>query len=491
VVFVAPSCPPGAHWGVHLGFVTKVGNGPGPLVFPVNFGTYPWSLVPPQPSNFSLSPTSGSVTLSPLAGPATVTVTLVCTAASGVVNLLGTPITSPSGLVIGSLNVSTARPWGETYDPVNGCLYVTEDPMTSPATQGFLTSFGPFQPPTSVLIPGGLDPQGIAWAGVYYGEPAPWATQFRDGVVMIADTGSNSVSLFGLGIPGAVTCHPTFLGTLPFVPNWATGGLLTNPWDVVFDLHTRLFYVTWSMAAGVVQAFSGLNPGCQFLSGTVAPLGLSTDAHGVLEVANGGVNGWVTGLVATPVLDAAAGICTGAMTVSASELSDPTFTAFAPVVVGNGSGRAVNVVAATDASYGNPGDLIGPGLPPGCAVGTPTDHQMAELKDGTLVCLNSVSLDASTPPPTNPGAYGIAFNGYTHHFLVALNSQGEVEAADYTFAFPGIPVAPAASFESVEVVWFVPAAAFVAPYYFNAPVGEGTMAGTNWAAGSVYLGAAV
>ena len=416
--------------------------------------------------------------------------TLVCSAASSVVNLIQTPVTSLNGTVIGALNVSTARPWGEVYDPVNGCLYVTEDPMTSPATQGFLTSLGPFQPPTSVIIPGGLNPQGIAWAPVYYGEPAGWTSLFRDGVVMIADTGSNSVSLFGLGLPGAVTCVPTFLGTDSFVPNWATGGLLANPWDVAFDLHTRLFYVTWAMAAGAVGAFSGLNPGCEFLSGLADPYGLSTDKAGTLEVANFGANGWVTGLATTPVLDSAPGVCPGAFKLSTNDLDGPTFTAYAPLVTGNGS-RAVGVIGASDSEYGSPGNLIGPGTPPGCTVATPTSHVMAELLDGSLVCKNSVSLDASTPPPASPGAYGIAYNAYTHHFLEVLNAQGQVEAVDYTFAFPAITVAPAMAFESVEVIWFAPVAAFLHPYYYNAPVGDGTMVVTNWGAGTLYIGAAV
>jgi hypothetical protein len=493
VVFIAPGCPPGAHWGVKLGLVTKVGNGPGPLTFPVAYGTYSWSLVPPQPANFALGPPSGSVTLSPLAGPSVVTVTLSCTAASGVVNLNGTPIVAPNGTVIGTLNGSTSHPWGEAYDPVNGCLYVTEDPMTTPATQGFLTSFGTFQPPTSVTIPGGLNPQGIAWSASYYGEPAIWKAIYHDGVVLIADTGSNAVSLFGLGLPGAVTCHPTFLGTDSFVPNWATGALLNSPWDVTYDPHSMLFYVTWDMVSGVVGAFSGLSPGCEFLTGTADPNGLSVDRAGALEVANDVAIGWVTGLTTTPVLDSVPGPCTGAAVGSLpAELDQPTFTAYATLVIGNGSTKAFGIIGASDSGYGVPPDLIGPGVPPACLSGPPpANHILAELQDPTLACKNAVSVDPATPPPASPGAYGLAYNSYTHHFLEVLNAAGEVEAVDYTFAFPAIHVAPAAAFQSVEVIWFVPTATFLHPYYFNAPVGDGTMAITNWAAGTIFLGAAV
>jgi YVTN family beta-propeller protein len=853
---------------------TKTGNGPGTLGLPGSLGfttpagTLSWTLVAPQPLDFTLSPTSGIVTVS----NRTITVTLYCTPASRTISLCDTIITSPNGSIIGHLNrTADCHPWGEAYDPDNGCLYVTEDPMTSPASQGYLTYLGPSQrTPTSLVIPGGLNPQGIAWARSYYGEPVPWVSFFPDGILMIADSGSNSVSVFGLGIPGLSgnrsSCFAEFIQTDSNLTNWVNGAQLTDPWDVVFDAQTGLFYVTWAMStsaknqseifvanegasnvsvisdstntvvataavglgpvamaydsgkgevfvvnivetsgtplgnvsvisdasntvvatvpvgvnpiaaaydsgkgevfvansgsnnvsvisdatntvmatvpvgsspdymvydagkgdifvensnshnvsvisdandkvvatvaigaylgymaydsgigeiflttepfsarshgnvsvisdstykvvatvavgaipgplaydsmmaevfvanggsanvsvisdstntvvatvavgptpsfmaydsaksevfvvdagiysnfygnvsvvsdvsntvmetvavgtgpiaiafdsgkgevfvvnelsnnvsvisdatntvkatvsvgfypvavaygsssatgtttnAGVVEAFSGSNPGCEFLTNLSTPEGLSIASLGGfrgLAVASFASNGWVTQLPVTPYYDSLPStICRGVHSVyyrtSPTEFDQSVWTVDTPNGLAASNSTSVvgfnsSTLAVSDSAYGTLGDLKGTG----CASGTPLDHVAALLYLPTLACANSVSLDSAYASPSYPGAYGIAYNSWTHHALEVLNAEGQVLAVEQNPPpSPAISVAPPMPFESVEAIWFAPAATFLSPLYYNAPVGDGTMVVTNWGAGTLYIGAAV
>jgi hypothetical protein len=399
--------------------------------------------------------------------------------------LNGTPVINWTGNVTGHLNSTTGRPWGEAYDTLNRCLYVTDDPST-PSTQGYLTWLGPTTgyAPTSQQIPlaGGpaWNPQGIAWAPSLAG-PASWTAAFRGGILMIADTASNSVSFYGIpASTAAPTCQPKFLQTDIGI-NSITGALLLGPWDVVFDAHSRLFYVTW-VASNVVQAWSGSSGGCEFFSNLSNPSGLSTDPRGRLEVANFQPNGWVTEFTTFPGDIAPWTICAGNPNAIISnpgkELDRSVWTTYATYLLGtNGTAGAKNIVAVSDSNWNIAGNLQG-----GCApVGAPQTHVMAELNDGPLNCVNSVKLDAPAPP--NPGAFGIAYNVRTHHVLEVLAATGHVEGVNFNavtgavVSAPGCPVS--AGYCSVEVIWFPAPAATWYP--------GNTMAVTNWAVGTLYI----
>lgn len=402
--------------------------------------------------------------------------------------LNGTNITNSFGNVTGTLNNTTAHPWGEVYDSVNSCTYVTEDPATSPAGQGYLTYLSPGQPiPVSTIIPGGLNPQGIAWELKFYGESALWKSYFSSGILAIADTGSNSVSFFGIpaGSSGVVSCQPIYLQTDSYLPDHATSGVLAGPWDVIADSNTNMFYVTWALSS-VVSAFDGTALGCEFTQNMTEPLGLSADGAGRLEVANFAANGWVTELKTTPVSDSLPGLCLGNVPVADSlkVFDRALWTVYAPLLFKNNSTTGFKAsVAVSDSNYGINGNVIGPGTPIGCKLGLPLDHMMGIVTDGALVCKNAVRLEP-TALPTSAGAYGLAYNGLTRHVLVVLNTQGIVEGVDYTHAFyPGDQAAPASSpQQSVEVIWFSSSAAF-----YDGTAAAGSMIVTNWGAGTLYI----
>jgi hypothetical protein len=408
---------------------------------------------------------------------------------ASVIALNGTPIISPNGTVIGSLNNSTAHPWGEAYDPLNHCLYVTEDPMTATG-KAYLTFLGPTNPvPTTLVIPGASDPQGIAWAVNFMGEPAAYATAFRYGVLAIADTGSNSISLYGVPLTTSANanCKPVFLGTGIGYFDYSSGALLATPWDIVFDLHTHLFYVTWE-SSNVVLALSGLAMGCEFLGNTSSPVGLSTDPAGNLLVANFMPNGWITQFRTTPGLagDALpATICVGASVAKVSPpiMDLPVWPVYAPLLYPLRGTVLRNLVAVSDSSFNWPANLQGVG----CSLAAPATHVMAELNDTGLGCSNSVKLDAAPPPLVSPGAFGIAYNTITHHVLEVLNEQGVVEGVDYTTVVLSAAAAPAAHvYESVEVIWFDPNTVASRAFYNWAATG-GSMVVTNWAVGTLYV----
>ena len=417
---------------------------------------------------------------------------------STVINLNNTPILSPSGGVIGTLNNTTARPWGETYDPKNSCLYVTEDPQAAPgaagkgppkptpALQGYLTYVGPGVGPASVPIPGGLGPQGVAWALHFYGETAAWKTAFPGGILAVADTGSNAVSIFGIPpLPtGAIGCAPVPLGTVGSIPEWTLATtFLTQPWDIVFDLHTLLFYATWG--TGIVSAFAGLSPGCQFSAALSSPSGLSVDAKGQLEVANNLTNGWVTELNTTPVLDAAPGVCTGNVpaAVSAATLDGAVWTVPAPLVQAVASPTPVVrlVIGVSDSEQGTAGNLLGTG----CTTGTPALGVVGELDNPTLACRSSVLIAGGPPPPGSPQTYGMAYNAKTHHILAVDNWMGQVEGFAFNSVVGVALAAPPMPFESVDVVWFLPSAASLA--FWQGTPAAGSMVVTNWGAGTLFV----
>jgi hypothetical protein len=437
--------------------------------------------------NSSATPTTSSARV--LSGPA---VTPNVPGTNVTVALNGTNITNSAGVVIGALNNTTARPWGEVYDSINGCTYVTEDPATNPAGQGYLTTLGPVQPtPTSLIIPGGLNPQGIAWAKTFYNETGPLRTLFQGGILAIADTGSNSVSFFGVfgyGSSGTVSCQAQYIQTDAYLPDYSTYGLLSTPWDVVYVAHSSMFYVTWE-TSNVVSAFDGPTIGCEFENSLTDPVGLSSDSSGRLEVANFQANGWVTELKTTSVTDATPAACAGNVPAAVSKkiLDRPIWTAYAPLMFYNNSTAGVkSSVAVSDSNYGINGNLVGTGTPVGCAgvhLGVPKNDIMAELVDGTLKCTNSVTLEP-TALPTNPGTFGIAYNSLTDHVLEVLNTQGIVEGVDYTHAFySGDHAAPASTpAQSIEVIWFSSTSAF-----YHGTAASGSMIVTNWGAGTLYI----
>jgi hypothetical protein len=420
-------------------------------------------------------------------GASTVTAGTHLFVANKTIKLIGTAIVLPNGKPNGALNSSTARPWGEVYDPLNHCTYVTENPGTSPASQGYLTQLGTPQPiPTSQIIPGGRNPQGIAWAQSYAFEPTGWKAAFHYGILVVADTGSNNVSFFGippLGTGGQKNCNAVYLQTVTSVPYWGSpsGALLAAPWDVVYDLSTQYFYVTWA-GSNAVSTFDGPSVGCEFQSNLTTPLGLSVNATGSLEVANFAQAGWVTALVTKATDDTPAAQCMGAASVSASIYDRAVWTVYAPALANYSMlNAAKDVVGVADSNYGIPGTVYGTG----CATSTPLTHVMGEMKDAGLSCLNSVALDAANP--TNSGAFGMAYNPRTQHVLQVLNTQGQVEGVDYTHVVATDNAAPAATpQQSVEVIWINSNA-----YLGAGPSVNGIMIVTNWGAGTLFVAVAL
>jgi hypothetical protein len=400
--------------------------------------------------------------------------------------LNGTPIVLPNGSAIGALNNTTGHPWGEVYDAKNFCLYVTEDPSTNPG-QGYLTFLGPTSTPKSIVIPGGMNPTGIALAPAYLGEPAAWHLAFPGGILAVADSQSNAVSFFGVPLNtaiGTVGCQPLFLETVGFVPDWTVPGqLLQNPYDVVFDTHTGMFYVSWP-TSNVVSAFDGPAVGCEFSDNLSTPVGLSVDLKGSLNVANFQANGWVTQLATTPIHDAAPGACTHNVptSVSAKTYDRAEWTVYAPLLYSNTTtniGR--NIVAVSDSNFNIGGNIVG--TPP-CVVGTPAVTALGELNDAGLPCVSSAA--SLAPPLPVPGLYGLAYNAKTHHVIATVNALGMVEAFGFGVAYPPIPVAPPMPTESIEVIWFAPSTAAALAYYQGTPA-MGSMVVTNWGAGTLFM----
>ncbi len=387
-------------------------------------------------------------------------------------NLCSTPIELPNGTTGGTLNNITCHPWGEAFDPVNRCLYVTENPA-SPATTGYLTTLGLSQAtPVSFPIWGGDNPEGIAWARAYLGEPSNLVTYFSGGVLLIADSGSNGLSLFGL-TPNSTKplCWPTFLGTESFYVNWHNGTPLVSPFDVAFARTSRLFYVTW-YGSSVVGAYSGLNPGCQIYINVSAPAGLSF-GYGSIYIANFQDNGWVTALPAV-TSNALPGLC-GPVTTSAPILDRPIWTTPAPALDEAPSGTPT-MIATSDGDWSVPRNVQG--LPiSGCALGTPSSNVAGYLSRSSLACIDSVNLPSLVSPPVRL-SYGDTYAPTTHHVYTVLQSLGDLTATGYldNIGVYGVGSMP------VEVVWFPSPNVypFLGP---GDPTGEVVV--TNWGSGTL------
>ena len=413
----------------------------------------------------------------------------------------------------GTLNTTTAAPWGEAFDAVNNCVYVTEDPST-PSTMGYVTAWGPSFSPQSYPIPQGDNPQGIAWAKSFAWEPSTWSTSYRGGVLEVADSGSNAISVFGIPYSPGTTGHPAAPGQCGVV--WLQTGHVTNavaspggqplqdPWDVVFASSPGLFYVTWA-ASSAVTAMSGSNLVCETTSGLSNPEGLSYNGAGAINVANNQSNGWVT-----QIPTKAFPYC-GYSTTSSPTLDGAIWTVSAPKLASSNSSVSPtkNVVAVSDSNYGTAGNLMGDSPintgTGGCSGGTPVGHVMGELNAVGLGCSDSVALDGATPiAPPSPGAYGNAYSTFTQRVYEVLNSNdnsstpslatpgGTLEAVTWSAVYETISTQGT---QPIDVIWFVPgtgtfattgATSFTTPYY-NAPAGDGTLVVTNWGSGSLLV----
>jgi YVTN family beta-propeller protein len=417
------------------------------------------------------------------------------------------------GCTLETLNSTTARPWGEAFDAVNNCVYVTEDPST-PSTMGYVTAWGPSFSPQSYPIPQGDNPQGIAWAPSFAWEPSTWTTSYRGGVLEVADSGSNAISVFGIPYVPGTTGHPAAPGQCGVV--WLQTDYVTNsvatpggqslqdPWDVVFASIPGFFYVTWA-ASSAVTAMSGSNLVCETTSGLSNPEGLSYNGAGAINVANNQSNGWVT-----QIPTKAFPYC-GSSTTSSPVLDEAVWTVSAPSLAFNNSSviPTKNVVAVSDSNYGTSGNLVGDSPintgTGGCYYGTPVGHVMGELNAVGLGCSDSVLLDGATPvAPPSPGAYGNAFSTWTHRVYEVLDSNdnsstpslaspgGTLEAVTWSAVYETISTQGT---QPIDVIWFVPgtgtyattgATSFTTPYY-NAPAGDGTLVVTNWGSGSLLV----
>lgn len=398
--------------------------------------------------------------------------------------LNNTPINGTSNL----LNNTTAHPWGETYSSVTHCLYVTEDPMT-PATMGYVTVLGPSYATLSYPIWGGDNPEGIAWAARYAGEPTAWTAKYTGGILEVADSQSSAISVFGIwDVSTTLTCGALRLLQTDLLPNYVTGGLLVEPFDVVFAASSGLFYTTW-YASSMVTATAGSNLICETNTNLVEPTGLSyglVNGKPAIAVANFQANGWVTAFYGL----AASNPC-GISTMSLAELDRSEWTVFAPKLMGTSTSGVVNhtsVIAVSDANYGIGSNLYGSG----CTLGLPLSHVMAELKPAVgLGCSNSVALDTSLPP--NPGALGITYSTYTTLVYEVLSAAAQLCAVTYNHVAVCVPTLGS---KSIEVIWFVPPAATVGspptpppsptPYY-NTPAGDGTLVVTDWGSGNLFF----
>lgn len=442
--FVAQGCPLKELWdvtlftskAVNVGTKSALGGGPLPrhVVFTVVPGNYTFSTSsPPNFAVFPLPPYTLGVNVS---GKLTV-VDLICAPVTTSMPLNGTAVFSSNPFVGKTLNNTTARPWGEAYDPVNGCLYVTEDP-TTPATVGFVTVIGPTNTslpisfPTGVAPGEGFNPLGLAWAPSYPGAPVA----YPGGFLLVADSQSNGLSLFGMTDPNnASFCWPDLLGTVDtyvYAPNGLGPTSLASPYDVVFGRQTGasavklgaapgLFYVSWQN--GYVAAFAGLSEG-RVVAGLTDPLGLSyggpngysAGPNGYLEIPNFAPNGWVTSYRIAPTDIGPAGApALGAVSNSAKTLDEPVWTAIAPrlQLEPNASKVVREVVATSDSSMGVNGNLQGGGGTsfgdvPGCALGSPPlGGVMGELAYPTaLGCVNAVGTTDQPVPALAPLSFG-------------------------------------------------------------------------------------
>jgi len=410
------------------------------------------------------------------------------------------------------LNATTAAPWGEAFDSANNCLYVTEDPATV-ATTGYVTAWGPSYPVQSFVIPGGQNPQGIAWARSFAWEPNTWAADYPGGILEVADTGSNAVSVFGVphasSPAGPAMCDVVWLQTDSITDSMVSPGTpLQGPWDVVFAARPGLFYMTWNVSS-VVTGLAGSNPVCETNSDLSNPQGLSYNGGTAINVANDQPAGYVT-----QVQTFAYPYC------GPSKSSEPispgvggaVWTVSAPALAFNNTtlGPTKNVLAVSGSEYGSPGDVAGvtpinTGNPSGCALVNYTPaHVMEELNQSGVVlgCSNSVRLDGAAPPfPPSPGAYGNAYSPWTHRVYEVLTSAdnttvpgpgGTLEAVTWSAVYETITTNGT---RPIEVIDFVPGAGTFLPTgmtsaaypYYDAPADDGTLVVTNWGSGTLLI----
>ena len=504
--FVAQGCPLKELWNVtlftttfvNLGSKSALGGGAVPrhVIFTVALGNY--TFIAGSPPNFALTPlppyASSNVDVT---GKLTV-VDMICQPITESIGLNGTPtLTSPFGGP--PLNNTTAHPWGEAFDPSNGCLYVTEDPAT-PATVGYVTAIGPtpvFNPvesfPTGVASGAGFNPLGIAWAPSYPGAPVA----YPGGFLLVADSQSNGLSLFGMPDPnGTSFCWPVLLGTddaYAYTPNSFSQVPLASPYNVVFGRQAGtaavklgaapgLFYVSWQN--GYVAAIAGLAEG-RVLANLTDPLGLSYagpngysfSPEGYLEIPNFAGNGWVTSYKIAPTDISPAGApALGAVSNSAKTLDGALWTVTAPRLQfqPNLTKMAQDVVATSDSNFGINGNIQGGGGAsfgdvPGCTPGTPLGGVMGELSFPTaLGCLNAVGTTFQPFPANAPLSYGNTWARSTGDVyqvvpLFASNpfpgSPGEVESVTYTQVACGAGCAPGTGAGAgvgllpIEVIW--------------------------------------
>jgi len=405
--------------------------------------------------------------------------------ANYLIPLLGTPIYLSNV----TLNTTEDHPWGETYSSLNGCLYVTENPTTA-LTPGFVTETGPGNAPLSFPIPGGDNPQGIAWARTFTGEPAYWITHYKLGILETANTGTNSITIFGIE-PATLRCGILVPLQTDQLPDYITGGLLASPWDVVFATTPGFFYTTWANSS-MVTATEGSNLVCETdANATLAyPAGLSWDGVGgakdAVAVANLQPTGWVTVLSGLSAADPC-----GVFTNSPHVLDESIWTAFAPKVIGSANGTVgySKAIAVTDSFTNTGGDVVGP---PACTLGAPTSHVLGYLSPTAgLPCVNSVDLDPAGAP--SPGAYGAAYSSYTDHVYDVLHINAQLQSVTYNAVSASVLTGGKLP---VEVIWFVPLPGTSAPApspppsatpYYNTPAGDGTLVVTDWASGFLFV----
>jgi len=538
--FVAQGCPLKELWNVtlftatfvNLGTKSASGGGavPAHVVFTVAVGNYTFS--PSGPPNFGLTPLPPYVTSKvDVTGKLTV-VDLICEPITESFGLNGTP-TLPVPAGGPPLNNTTAHPWGEAYDPSNSCLYLTEDPST-PATTGYVTAIGPtpvpgliMSFPTGVVGTDGFNPLGIAWALSYAGAP----TGYPGGFLLVADSQSNELSLFGLPDPnGSTFCWPVLLGAADayaYAPSAVARVPLSSPYNVVFGHQAGpsaaklgaapgLFYVSWQN--GYVAAFAGLAEG-RVLANLTDPLGLSYagpngyafSPNGYLEIPNFAPNGWVTSYKVAPTDIGPAGApALGAVTNSAKSLDQVVWTVTAPFLQTqpNATHATRAVVATSDSNFGINGNIQGGGGTsfgdvPGCTPGTPLGGVMGELAFPTaLGCLNAVGTTLQPVPANAPLTFGSTWARSTQDVYqvvpyFATNPtpsypEGEVESVTFTqvgcglLCAPGTGAGPGVGLYPIEVIWTSNAIGTVPVNFFGlGSATTGTLIVTVYGSGSV------
>lgn len=395
-------------------------------------------------------------------------------------SLNGTPIFGSSNTIV------NAHPWGVAYDSVNGCLYVTD--QAAAGGMGYVIALGPSDAPLAFPIWGGDQPQGVAWAKTYDGEPSIYKTTYNQGILTVADTGSNTLSVFGIRAVTSSRCDGVQFIQTDTLPDWSTGfSPLQDPWDVVFATSPGLFYTTWT-TSHVLTGTAGSDLLCESNTSMPDPTGLSYNGLGgaksAVAVANNNTNfGEVTQVRGLSATNAGC----GTTSTSAFDLDQPIWTVYAPKVDNTtpaGPVAYADVIAVSDSAQGGAGDLAG-----GCAPGSPGFHVMAELDPTTLGCDNSVALDAVGSP--NPGAYGITYSSFSHRVYEAMYDEGTLESVTWS-AVP--TVVPSSGGPPVQVIWLVPlpgtfAAAPTPPPsatpYFDAPAGDGTLVLTEIGSGNL------